>query len=230
MAIYKMEIQLSDGNVINAGTFEVKDGGKPRQKSVTLTVGGWAKSSAPEGYKYVIEDADISADSIVDFIQDNSSAEAWAGIGAYPMTVSTNGSVALYAENKPVVNIKGYYSIMAADISISEPTYEERVAAAYPDYTILHGTLNTPAGSPIELEITSGTIAAGKKAILIDSVVIDVSDPILSNVFVGSGNGGYFTANEYPDEYPTVTPAITANTTLLLWDGSKLSSKENEEV
>ena len=92
----------------------------PVLKSVNLSPNGWTATtgSEPTGYKYVITDAEITADCIVDFVQANASAEAWASIEAYPATVSANGSVTLYAKNAPTVSISGYYSITLASVEV----------------------------------------------------------------------------------------------------------------
>lgn len=196
----------------------------PIFKTVTLASSGWTATTTgePSGVKYVISDADISSLTVVDFIQSNESAEAWANIEAYPATLSESGKVTLYAKTAPTSNITGYIIIFGVK------SYEEEVRAAYPGYAILHGTIAGANGTPPNLTITSGTLAAGNKAVIIDSVTGLASGDPLGSVCTGqTQEEAAFWGGQ---NYPSVTPDISANTTLLLWNGSTLTSKENEEV
>lgn len=200
----------------------------PILKSTSIASSSWTATSGsePQGYKTVISDADITENSIVDVWQTNASADAWGSLDAYPSTVSANGSVTIYVKNAPTVAISVYYSIFKATVIKS---YEELVAEAYPDYAILHGTITgSGVSAPPNLNITSGTLAVGNKAIIIESVTgLASGDPL-----------GYICTGQTQEEaefwggqnYPSVTPDISANTTLLLWNGSALTSKENGEV
>jgi hypothetical protein len=200
----------------------------PILKSTSIASSSWTATSGsePQGYKIVISDADITENSIVDVWQTNASAEAWGSLDAYPSTVSANGSVTIYAKNAPTVAISVYYSIFSATVIKS---YEELVSEAYPGYAILHGTITgSGVGAPPNLNITSGTLAAGNKAVIIDSVTGLASGDPLYVICTGQTeqDASYWGGNTYP----SVTPDISANTTLLLWNGSALTSKENGEV
>ena len=198
---------------------------KPILKSTSIASASWTATSGiePQGYKTVISDADITENSIVDVWQTNASAEAWESLDAYPSTVSANGSVTIYAKNAPTVAISVYYSIFSATVIKS---YEELVAEAYPGYAILHGTITGGNYAPPVLSITSGTLAAGNKAIIIDSVNVSINDALGFVDCSAWYDKDYFGGNTYPE----VSPSISANTTLLLWNGSSFTSKENGEV
>ena len=70
---------------------------------VTLTVAGWNRVSGL--YEYDYANANILSTSIVDVIPDNLSVATVKAADIMPSTLSSAGSVKLYATNLPASNI-----------------------------------------------------------------------------------------------------------------------------
>lgn len=70
---------------------------------VTLTSGGWTLVSGL--YEYTYSNANILSTSIVDVIPSNSSVSIVKTADILPSTLSSAGSVKLYATNAPASNI-----------------------------------------------------------------------------------------------------------------------------
>ena len=71
--------------------------------SLTLSSGSWSLVSGL--YEYNLSNANILATSVVDVIPDNADIEVVQTAQIYPKTVSSAGSVKLYAKNAPAGNI-----------------------------------------------------------------------------------------------------------------------------
>lgn len=77
---------------------------------ITLSSGGW---SAVSGfYEYDLSNANITATSVVDVIPENASIENVKEAGILPKTLSSSGSVKLYATNLPTNNISVTINIL----------------------------------------------------------------------------------------------------------------------
>lgn len=72
-------------------------------ESLTLLSTGWTLVNG--FYEYDLSNENILSTSIVDVIPDNDSVLTCKNADIYPKTVSTNGSVKLYAKNLPTSNI-----------------------------------------------------------------------------------------------------------------------------
>jgi hypothetical protein len=71
--------------------------------SITLSSGSWSLVSGL--YEYDYSNAAITANSIVDVIPDNADIAVVKAAEILPKTVSSSGSVKLYATNAPTGNI-----------------------------------------------------------------------------------------------------------------------------
>jgi len=71
--------------------------------SITLTVGGWSLVSG--FYEYNYSNANILSTSIIDIIPEKGSLSIFKSAGVLPSTLSSSGSVKLYAANLPIGSI-----------------------------------------------------------------------------------------------------------------------------
>ena len=70
---------------------------------ITLTSASWALVSGL--YEYNLANASITVNSMVDIIPDNASIDIVKAAGILPKTLSSAGSVKMYATNAPTANI-----------------------------------------------------------------------------------------------------------------------------